>query len=194
VDLHLGWLSEAVENVWLALVGIVVLRSMIGVATPPSVSMPSVSGVTSSSRTSLTSPLSTPAWMAAPMATTSSGFTPLCGSLPKNSCTFCCTERHARHAADQDDLVDVARLHAGVGERLPHRLQRAVDEVADELLELRARQRDVHVLRPRGVRVMNGRLISVCCVEESSIFAFSAASFRRCSAVRSCAGRCPSPS
>ena len=41
------------------------------------------SGVTSSRSTSLTSPLSTPPWMAAPMATTSSGLTPLCGSLPK---------------------------------------------------------------------------------------------------------------
>jgi hypothetical protein len=38
------------------LVGIVVLRSISGVATPPSVSMLSVSGVTSSSSTSLTSP------------------------------------------------------------------------------------------------------------------------------------------
>src|SRR2546428_458766 len=51
--------------------------------------MPSESGVTSSSSTSLTSPLSTPPWMAAPTATTSSGFTPLCGSLPKYSFTIC---------------------------------------------------------------------------------------------------------
>ena len=50
--------------------------------------MPSVSGVTSSSRTSLTSPPSTPAWMAAPTATTSSGLTPRCGSLPVSSLTF----------------------------------------------------------------------------------------------------------
>ena len=80
----LGWLSAAVLNIWLLLVGMVVLRGMSGVMTPPSVSMPSVSGVTSSRRTSLTSPLSTPAWMAAPTATTSSGLTPLCASLPKN--------------------------------------------------------------------------------------------------------------
>ena len=62
----------------------VVLRAIIWVATPPSVSMPSDSGVTSRSRTSLTSPPSTPAWIAAPTATTSSGLTPLCGSLPPN--------------------------------------------------------------------------------------------------------------
>ena len=47
------------------------------VMTPPSVSIPSESGVTSSSSRSLTSPASTPAWIAAPTATTSSGFTPL---------------------------------------------------------------------------------------------------------------------
>jgi hypothetical protein len=69
------------------LVGIVVLRSIRRVKTPPSVSMPSDSGVTSSRTTSLTSPCRTPAWMAAPMATTSSGFTPLWGSLPKNFVT-----------------------------------------------------------------------------------------------------------
>src|SRR6184192_1292313 len=33
------WLSSAVENTWLFLVGIVVLRSMMRVNTPPSVSM-----------------------------------------------------------------------------------------------------------------------------------------------------------
>ena len=55
------WLSSAVEKIWLFLVGIVVLRSMRRVNTPPSVSMPSDSGVTSSNRTSLTSPCSTPA-------------------------------------------------------------------------------------------------------------------------------------
>ena len=55
------WPSSAVENTWLFLVGIVVLRSISRVNTPPSVSMPSDSGVTSSSSTSLTSPCSTPA-------------------------------------------------------------------------------------------------------------------------------------
>ena len=64
------------------LVGIVVLRSISLVITPPLVSIPRDSGVTSSSRTSFTSPLSTPACSAAPTATTSSGLTPLLGSLP----------------------------------------------------------------------------------------------------------------
>ena len=55
--------------------------------TPPSVSMPSDSGVTSSSSTSLTSPDSTPPWIAAPMATASSGLTSLRGSRPKKFLT-----------------------------------------------------------------------------------------------------------
>ncbi len=82
-----GWLSSAVVNTSERLVGMVVLRSMSRCMTPPLVSMPSDSGVTSSNRTSFTSPLSTPAWTAAPMATTSSGLTPLWGSLPVRLCT-----------------------------------------------------------------------------------------------------------
>ncbi|PWU84105.1 putative heat-shock protein hsp70 [Trypanosoma cruzi] len=42
-------LSAYVEKIWLFLVGIVVLRLISDVMTPPAVSMPSVSGVTSSS-------------------------------------------------------------------------------------------------------------------------------------------------
>ncbi len=76
-----GWLSSAVVKISERLVGMVVLRSMRRVMIPPLVSMPSESGVTSRSRTSLTSPLRTPACSEAPMATTSSGFTPLLGSL-----------------------------------------------------------------------------------------------------------------
>src|SRR3989442_441119 len=79
----IGWLSTAVENTWDFRAGMVVFFSMIRVFTPPAVSTPSESGVTSSKRTSFTSPLSTPPWIAAPIATTSSGLTPLCGSLPK---------------------------------------------------------------------------------------------------------------
>ena len=78
------WLSDAVEKTCDFDVGIVVFRSISFVITPPSVSMPSDSGVTSRSRTSLTSPARTPAWIAAPMPTTSSGLTPLWGSLPLN--------------------------------------------------------------------------------------------------------------
>jgi len=77
----LGWLSDAVVKTWLRLVGIVVFRSMRRVNTPPRVSMPRESGVTSRSTTSFISPASTAPWIAAPTATTSSGFTLRLGSL-----------------------------------------------------------------------------------------------------------------
>ena len=86
-----GWLSAAVENISLFRVGMVVFASISFVITPPIVSIPTDNGTTSSNTTSLTSPLSTPPWIAAPTATTSSGFTPFDGALPKNFSTICCT-------------------------------------------------------------------------------------------------------
>ena len=61
---------------------------MRGVITPPIVSIPNVKGVTSKSRTSVTSPANTAPCMAAPTETASSGFTSFLASLPKNSFTF----------------------------------------------------------------------------------------------------------
>ena len=49
-----GWLSLYVENTCDFLVGIVVFLFIIGVATPPAVSIESVSGVTSNNNTSST--------------------------------------------------------------------------------------------------------------------------------------------
>ena len=68
---------------WLFLVGMVVFLSMSLVNTPPSVSMPRESGVTSKRTTSVTSPARTPPWMAAPIATASSGLTERLGVRPK---------------------------------------------------------------------------------------------------------------
>ena len=68
----------------LLFVGIVVLASINLVITPPIVSIPNDNGVTSNKRTSFTSPVNTPPWMAAPTATTSSGFTPFEGAFPQN--------------------------------------------------------------------------------------------------------------
>jgi hypothetical protein len=69
------------------LVGMVELRSMILVNRPPWVSMPEGQGVTSSRMRSLTSPCRIPAWMAAPMPTTSSGLISWFGCRLKNSLT-----------------------------------------------------------------------------------------------------------
>ena len=78
-----GWLSAAVEKIWALRAGIVV----------PRVSIPRDSGVTSSRRMfwSWSSPVRIPPWMEAPIATTSSGFTLLLGSLPKKFFTSSCT-------------------------------------------------------------------------------------------------------
>ena len=61
VDLDLGLAVVAVEKISSRRVGMVVLRGISAVITPPSVSTPSESGVTSSRTMSLTSPESTPA-------------------------------------------------------------------------------------------------------------------------------------
>lgn len=72
-------------STWLFLVGIVVFLLMSLVKTPPRVSIPRDNGVTSNSSTSVTSPAKTPPWMAAPMATASSGLTDLLGARPNRS-------------------------------------------------------------------------------------------------------------
>lgn len=85
------WDCSPALNTWLFLVGIVVFLLMSLVKTPPRVSIPSDSGVTSKSSTSVTSPARTPPWMAAPIATASSGFTDLLGARPNRSWTVCWT-------------------------------------------------------------------------------------------------------
>ena len=82
-------MSAAVENICDFFVGIVVFLSINFVITPPKVSIPNDRGVTSNSR-SLTSPLKTPPWIAAPKATHSSGLMS-CGSLPIKFFTASCT-------------------------------------------------------------------------------------------------------
>ena len=163
----------------------VVFRSISLVMTPPSVSMPSDSGVTSRSRTSLTSPASTPAWIAAPMATTSSGLTPLCGSLPNIALT--------------------ASTTAGIRVMPPTRMTSSMSaglspasfiaaRTGPLVFSTRSLTRSSSLARVRVITrcfgplasaVIYGRLISVEAVVDSSIFAFSAASFRRCRACRS---------
>ena len=75
-------MSEAVEKISDFLVGIVVFLSMSLVITSPIVSIPKDKGVTSNNSTSLTPPFRTPPCTAAPIATTSSGFTPWFGFFP----------------------------------------------------------------------------------------------------------------
>ena len=85
------WKLEAVVKIWLLRMGSVVLRSMTRVQTPPSVSMPSESGVTSSRSKPCTDPDRTPPCKHAPMATHSSGLMPLNGREPVMDWTRSCT-------------------------------------------------------------------------------------------------------
>ena len=83
------WPSLKVVNSWDLATGIAVLRAMIFSTNSPMVSMPSDSGLTSSSKKSSAGllPMSTSAWMPAPMATTRSGSISPRGWRPKNSAT-----------------------------------------------------------------------------------------------------------
>ncbi len=182
----LVWLSAAVEKICDLLVGIVVFRGMIGVITPPSVSIPRVSGVTSSSRTSRTSPLRTPAWIAAPMATTSSGFTPLCGSFPKKRRTVSITRGILVWPPTRMTSSTWAAVMPASFKACSHgpsvfstRSPTSCSSFARVSVKFRC-------FGPEASAVMNGRLISRCMSVESSIFARSASSFRRWSAMRSC--------
>ena len=147
-----GWLSSAVENTSVRRAGMVVLRSMTLVITPPRVSRPSDSGVTSSSRTSGPSPLSTPAWIAAPRATTSSGLTRMFGSLPPVSRrTSACTagirvDPPTRITSSRSLAVTFASAIACCD-----RPQAALDQIGGELLERRAHDRRGQMLGAVGV-------------------------------------------
>ena len=163
----------------------VVLLSMSLVITPPRVSIPSESGVTSRRSTSFTSPASTPPWMAAPIATTSSGFTLLLGSLPKKSLTSSCTlgirveppTRMTSSIWDAERWASARALRQGSMLLRNKSSQRASNLARDRLF--------TRCLGIPSTAVMYGRLISAVVWFESSIFAFSAASLRRCRAIGS---------
>ncbi|EHK67902.1 putative NAD-specific glutamate dehydrogenase [Achromobacter arsenitoxydans SY8] len=59
---------------------------------------------------------------------------------------------HAGHAADQDHVVDVGNLHAGVLDGDAAGFDRAFDQFLDQRFQLGARDLQVQVLRTRGVR------------------------------------------
>ena len=79
---------------------------------------------------SLTSPFSTPAWIDAPTATASSGLTPLSASLPVSSLHQVGDRGHAGGAADEDDVVDLVLVEAGVADRLLERAAARLEQVA----------------------------------------------------------------
>ena len=181
------WLSAAVVKTLPFEVGIVVLRSMRVSRTPPSTSMPSVRGVTSSSTMSLsTSPAMMPACMAAPMATASIGSTPDSASRPiippmnlrtsgmrvgPPTSTTRSIPWADSFASDSDFSTD-GRHFSTTGPISSSSFARV--------------RRSSRFLAPDdGSCAMNGRLMSVSMTLDSSIFAFSAASRMRVMAVES---------
>ncbi|GIX66395.1 NAD-specific glutamate dehydrogenase [Babesia caballi] len=59
--------------------------------------------------------------------------------------------RHAGHAAHQNDVTEVLSADSSVLQTLFARVDRALEQVVTNLLQLRTRQLELHVLRPRHV-------------------------------------------
>ncbi len=135
------WPSLYVVNSCARDTGMVELRGMIFSVSPPIVSSPSDSGITSSSsQSSLRSrlPASLFACTAAPSATTSSGLRLVSGGWPKKAPTArrTCGMRVAPPTSTTP-LMSLGR-HLRVAQRALHRLHRLVDEVRGDLGEDRA--------------------------------------------------------
>mmetsp|Transcript_34540 Transcript_34540/g.88474 ORF Transcript_34540/g.88474 Transcript_34540/m.88474 type:complete len:222 (-) Transcript_34540:100-765(-) len=157
----------------------VVLRGMRRVKIPPSVSMPRERGVTSRRRMSLTLPLRTPPWMAAPMATTSSGLTPLEGSRLKSSLTTSTTRgMRVMPPTSSTSLMSEVCRDASLRALTQGLLVRSI-RPSTSLLSSPRVILVFMCLGPEASAVRKGRLTSVAGDEESSHFAFSAASRRR---------------
>ncbi len=180
------WLSRTVVNTCCSLVGTVVFCSISLWKYPPTIMMPSECGVTSSSRMSLLSSVSAEPWIAAPSATTSSGWTPLHGSRPKNSATACWT-RGMRVMPPTRITSSMSPLPISASSRVLAQIStvRSIRSAvsSSSLSRVSVVCRCSASLRP--VEMMNGRLISVSRTLDSSHLAFSATSLRRCSAILS---------
>ena len=178
----LVWLSTAVENISDFLTGIVVLREIIFVITPPRVSTPSDNGVTSNNRISLISPAKIPAWIAAPIATTSSGLTVWFGFLPVKDST---------NAWIAGIRVDPPTNTTSFMSDLSKRASFSAFSTGIRHLEIKFSPNFSKVslvnsvsicFGPVASAVINGKEIFVFSTVDNSIFAFSAASVKRCKA------------
>ena len=120
--------------------------------------------------------------MAAPIATASSGFTSLRGSLPNISLTLSCTlgirdcppTKIISSISATFTPASLMAVRHGPTVRSINSSTR-LSNLARVILIARC-------LGPEASAVIYGKLTSVCWLDESSILAFSAASLRRCSA------------
>ena len=180
-----GWLSAAVLNTWLLLVGIVVFLGINTVITPPSVSIPSDNGVTSRSTISLTSPVNTPPWIAAPIATTSSGLTSLDGSLPNSFLTSSWTQGILVEPPTSNTLsisldVNLASFNAFLTGSVVDSTKSLIKSSNLALVKIKFKWSGPSV--PWDI---NGNDISVEVIPLRSFLAFSAASLTLCIAILS---------
>ena len=162
--------------------GIVVFLSISFVETPPSVSIPNDKGVTSNSKTSFTSPWRIPAWIAAPIATTSSGLTPLLGSFPKKFLTVSMTLGilvipPTRTISSISPALMPASFNAASHGPIVFWTRSSTKVSSFDLVTLIFK-----CFGPDWSAVIKGKLISVCGVEDNSILAFSAPSLSLCKA------------
>ena len=135
------WLSTDVVNISLPLAGMGELRKMIFEVTPPTVSMPSESGVTSSS-SMLRLPVDQDVGLHGRAEGDHLVGVELGVRRPAEQLRHRPPhERDARRPAHQHHLVDHLRRQAGIVERLAARADRALDHRPDESLELGARDR-----------------------------------------------------
>ena len=188
------WLSAAVEKIWLFFVGIVVFLSINLVAIPPIVSIDNESGVTSSKRMSPApaSPANLPPWTEAPKATHSSGFKDLLGSFPVSCFTLSCTagirvEPPTNNTWPNSEAVRPASDNALLTGSAVLSTKSCVNSSNFALVRFMSK-----CFGPSAVAVINGRLIFVVVADESSFFAFSAASFNLWSAILSVERSTPS--
>ena len=119
------------------------------------------------------------------MPTTSSGLTPLCGSLPKNFRTASCTAGMrvcppTRITSSMSLGLRPASSNAWRQGPMVRWIRSSVSCSSLARVSFICR-----CLGPEASAVIKGRLISVSITVESSILAFSAASFSRCRAMRS---------
>ena len=176
------WLSTAVENISDFLTGIVVFRAIIFVITPPKVSTPNDNGVTSNNKISLISPARIPAWIAAPIATTSSGFTDWFGFFPVNDSTkFWIAGIRVEPPTNTTSLISDFSNLASAKDFSTGIRQRWIKSW--HKFSNFSRVKSVSIcLGPVLSAVINGKWIVVFSTVDNSIFAFSAASVNRCKA------------
>ncbi len=174
-----AWFSSVVVNVFAALIGMVEFFSMMRENLPPSTSMPSECGVTSSSTTSCTVPSNTPACVAAPSATTSSGFTPRNDCWSKNSSTLSCT--NGMRVVPPTKITRLMSFFARPASSSARLQQRIVRRTKSSIRSSNS-SRVITRSRCNGwplTYVRNGSAIVAWFVVESSHFARSATSFSR---------------